>query len=146
MIINFVLAEQKLAGLPVPESLFKLIQSINLGPPVPEIRFGSMLLVSGASPRVSFYAINPFFFQETTTARSRIFKQLVLQHQALQASFDAQGEEMKKKDQEHQRALSEEKSEVTRLLRELDRVEKVKEKVKKDRDTLQREKDSIQKE
>ena len=53
---------------------------------------------------------------------------------------------MKKKDQEHKRALSEEKSEVTRLLRELDRVEKVKEKVKKDRDTLQREKDSIQKE
>ena len=53
---------------------------------------------------------------------------------------------MKKKNQEHKRALSEEKSEVTRLLRELDRVGKVKDKLKKDRDTLQREKDSIQKE
>ena len=53
---------------------------------------------------------------------------------------------MKKKDQEHKRALSEEKSEVTRLLRELDRVGKVKDKLKNDRDTLQREKDSIQKE
>ena len=61
--MNFVLAE-KIVGLPVPESLFQLIRStvffINLGPPVPEIRFGSMLLVSGASPRNSFYAINPF--------------------------------------------------------------------------------------
>ena len=53
---------------------------------------------------------------------------------------------MKKKDQEHKRALSEEKSEVTRLLRELDRVGKVKDKLKKDRDMLQSEKDSIQKE
>ena len=53
---------------------------------------------------------------------------------------------MKKKDQEHKRALSEEKSEVTWLQRELDRVGKVKAKLKNDRDTLQREKDSIQKE
>lgn len=53
---------------------------------------------------------------------------------------------MKKKEQEHKRALSEEKSEVTRLQRELDRVGKVKDKLKKDRDVLQSEKDSIQKE
>ena len=53
---------------------------------------------------------------------------------------------MKKKDQEHKRALSEEKSEVIRLQRELDRVGKVKAKLKNDRDMLQSEKDSIQKE
>ena len=53
---------------------------------------------------------------------------------------------MKKKEQEHKRALAEEKSEVTRLQRELDRVGKVKAKLRKDRDMLQNEKDSIQKE
>jgi chromosome segregation ATPase len=53
---------------------------------------------------------------------------------------------MDKKEEEHKRALAEEKSEVTRLQRELDRVEKVKNKVKGERDTLKREKDTIQKE
>ena len=80
------------------------------------------------------------------TARGKLFKQLAHQHQKLQTSFDGLCLEMDKKEEEHKRALSEEKSEVTRLQRELDRVEKVKNKVKGERDTLKREKDTIQKE
>ena len=80
------------------------------------------------------------------TARGKLFKQLAHQHQKLQTSFDGLCLEMDKKEEEHKRALSEEKSEVTRLQRELDRVEKVKNKVKEERDTLKREKDTIQKE
>ena len=53
---------------------------------------------------------------------------------------------MNNKEEEHKRALEEEKSEVARLQRELDRVEKVKNKIKGERDTLKREKDTIQKE
>ena len=45
---------------------------------------------------------------------------------------------MKKKEAEHQRALKEEKSEVTRLQRDLDRVEKEKTELKKERNTLKK--------
>ena len=54
------------------------------------------------------------------TARGKLFKQLAHQHQKLQTSFDGLCLEMDKKEEEHKRALSEEKSEVTRLQRELD--------------------------
>ena len=53
---------------------------------------------------------------------------------------------MDKKEEEHKRALAEEKSEVTRLQRELDRVEKVKNNVKAERDRLRTERDTLQKE
>ena len=79
-----------------------------------------------------------FFFQETTTARSWIFKQLALQHRGLQTSFEAQSEEMKKKEEEHKRALGEEKSQTTQVQREVDRVVKVKDQLKKEHDTLQK--------
>jgi len=88
----------------------------------------------------------PFFFQETVTARSKLFKQLAHQHQKLQISFDGLCLEMNNKEEEHQRALAEEKSEVTRLQRELDRVIKVKDKVKAERDAMRREKDTAVKE
>ena len=51
---------------------------------------------------------------------------------------------MKKKEEEHKRSLSEEKSEVTRLQREVDRVGKVKTKLKAERDTFQKERDTLQ--
>jgi DNA repair exonuclease SbcCD ATPase subunit len=53
---------------------------------------------------------------------------------------------MDNKEEEHRRALAEEKSEVTRLQRELDRVVKVKDKVKSERDAMRREKESAEKE
>ena len=59
------------------------------------------------------------------TARSKLFKQLTHQHQKLQTSFDALCLEMNNKEEEHKRALEEEKSEVARLQRELDRFEKM---------------------
>ena len=77
-----------------------------------------------------------FFLQDTTTARSRLFKQLVLQHRSLQTSLEAQGEEMKKKEEGH-------KAEMTRVKEELDRVLKLKAQLKKDRDKLQLEKASV---
>ena len=80
------------------------------------------------------------------TARSDLFEQLARQHHKLQKSFDGLTLKMNNKEEEHQRALAEEKSEVTRLQRELDRVEKVKNKVKAERDTLRKEKDTIEKE
>ena len=80
------------------------------------------------------------------TARSQLFKRLSKQHQALQTSFDGLCLEMNNKEEEHKRALAEEKSEVTRLQRELDRVAKVKDKLKKERDALQKGKDSAEKE
>ena len=80
------------------------------------------------------------------SARSKLFKQLAYQHQKLQTSFDGLCLDMNNKEEEHKRALSEEKSEVTRLQRELDRVSKVKDKVKGERDTMRREKESAEKE
>ena len=123
-----VFLTKEIVGLPVPLSLFQLIR-----------------LISGQSPRFFLRHLH-LFFQETMTARGKLFKQLAHQHQKLQTSFDGLCLEMDKKEEEHKRALSEEKSEVTRLQRELDRVEKVKNKVKGERDTLKREKDTIQKE
>ena len=86
------------------------------------------------------------FFQESTGARSDLFKQLANQYHKLQKSFDALVLKMNSKEEEQKRALSEEKSEVARVQRELDRVEKVKNKVKGERDALRRERDTLQKE
>ena len=80
------------------------------------------------------------------TARGKLFKQLAHQHQKLQTSFDGLCLKMNNNEEEHKRALEEEKSEVTRLQRELNRVERVKDKVKEERDTLRKEKETIQKE
>ena len=73
------------------------------------------------------------------TACSWLFKQLVLQHRSLQTSLEAQGEEMKKREEGH-------KAEMTRVKEELDRALKLNAQVKKDRDMLQLEKASIEKE
>jgi chromosome segregation ATPase len=78
--------------------------------------------------------------------RSQLFKQLAKQYHAVQTSFDGLCLEMNNKEEEHKRALAEEKSEVTRLQRELDRVVKVKDKVKAERDAMRRERDTAVKE
>ena len=88
----------------------------------------------------------PFFFQETIGGRSKLFEQLAHQHQKLEKSFDSLCLDMDKKEEEHKRALAEEKSEVARLQRELNRVEKVKDNVKAERDRLRTDKEIIQKE
>ena len=79
-----------------------------------------------------------FSFQDTTTTRSQLFKQLVLHHGGLQTSVEAQGEEMKKREEGQ-------KAEITQVKEELDRVLKLNARLKKDRDTLQLEKASTEK-
>jgi len=131
---------EKTVRPPVPGFLFNRFGQSR---PISEICFGSTL--SRVSVPESLLTLSTFF-QESTGTRSDLFKQLANQYHKLQKSFDALVLKMNNKEEEQKRALSEEKSEVTRLQRELDRVEKVKNKVKGERDTLKREKDTVQKE